>query len=94
MTKQRIIAAGLLVVSLLLWPLIYWLMFLVPRMARTLSDVAEPLPGPTVLVITVSNACQRFSLLVLPLTLGVTAASAAWLVIALTRRKGMPTNGC
>ena len=95
MMRQRIMAAGLLVFSLLLWPLMYFLVFVVPKMAKALNEMApeEPLPGLTVIVIQISNACQRCGLLVLPLILAVTVASAVWFVICLTRKTEVPTTG-
>ena len=89
MRQQRIMAAVLLVVSLLLWPLMFWLMFLVPKMAKALDETAqgEPLPGLIVLVIRVSNLCKSAGLLILPLVLAMTALSASWFVIVLTRQR-------
>lgn len=95
MARQRVVAAGVLASCLLLWPVLYWLVFVVPRMAEILDEMlpGEPLPALTVLVIRASNACRSAAPLVLLLVLAVTVASATRLAATLAREQRMPSGG-
>ena len=88
MTAQKIIAAMLFSLSLALWAVMIYSVFILPHQVAVWADTAQALPPATLFLVSIGELCQRFGLVLFPSLFLMTIGAAAWFImVSMTKRK-------
>lgn len=88
MRAQKTIAAILFSMSLALWAVMIYLVFVLPHQVEVWADTAQALPAATAFLISTGQLCQRFGLVLFPSLFLMTIGAAVWFIIlSMTKRK-------
>ena len=87
MNTQKTIAVVLFSMSLPLWAVMIYSVFILPHQVAVWADTAQALPAAIVFLISIGELCQRFGLVLFPSLFLMTIGSLVWFItVSMTRR--------
>jgi len=88
MRAQKTIAATLFSMSLALWVVMIYSVFILPHQVEVWADTAQALPAATAFLVSIGGLCQRFGLVLFPSLFLMTIGAAVWFIaVSMAKRK-------